>query len=165
VPTSNQRLPKKAKRVLGFLIAKGFLRADDIEPLPNAKIRVKDALWVAEHVEPRVLEVFPAAYLHFPRAFIGHKDLPEEIRRIIQAIRNQQAEMEDYRGIRFEEMVRWANRSLPDRRTKPSHLIRRNKTLRLTPATIEGLRVIAARTGRTETGVVEELVRREAAQP
>ncbi len=164
VLTLNQQLPEKARKVLGFLVAKGFLRAEGVEPRPNAKIFVKDALWVAEHVEPRVLEVLPAAYLHFPRSFVGREDFPDEIARIIKAIRDHRTDLENYRGIRFKDMVRWANHTLPDRRTRPSREIRRNKTLRLKPDVLESLSSIAARTGKTETRIIEDLILRAAAQ-
>ncbi|MFH1018185.1 MAG: hypothetical protein V1798_08405 [Pseudomonadota bacterium] len=140
------------------MIAKGLLRAEDIPPLPNAKFNVRDVLWVAEHVEPRVLEVFPAAYLHFPRAFLRHKDLPPDLVRIIQTVKRQQPNVADYRGIRVRDMIRWANRVLPDRRTRPTRAIRRNKTLRLRPEVIAHLSSLAVRTGKTETRVVEELI-------
>jgi hypothetical protein len=48
-------------KVMGFLVAKGFLYTNRPTPLlPNARIDVEDAIWAGQKVEPRILEVLPA---------------------------------------------------------------------------------------------------------
>jgi hypothetical protein len=59
----NRRLDPKYLKVMGFLVAKGFLYTDKKIPLnPNEHINLEDAIWAGRFVEPRILEVLPAAY-------------------------------------------------------------------------------------------------------
>jgi len=53
---------------MGFLVAKGFLYTNKKIPLnPNEHINLKDAIWAGRFVEPRILEVLPAAYERFKK--------------------------------------------------------------------------------------------------
>ncbi len=144
--------------VIGFMVAKGFLIAPQFKPRPNAKLNIKDVLWVAEHVEPRVLEVFAAAYLHFPRAFVGTHALPEELQDIIELIRRGADRGPDYCGIAYHAMRRWAERQPKDRRAKPVGQIKRNKTFRLLPEAIDKLRLLAQAQNVNETEMLEQLI-------
>ena len=48
---------------MGFLVRKGFLHTNKTIPLnPNDHIDLSDAVWAGRVVEPRILEVLPAAY-------------------------------------------------------------------------------------------------------
>lgn len=53
------------KKTIGILKAKGLLQTNlDIPARTGLKIEVKDALWAGRNVEPRILEVLPAAIVH-----------------------------------------------------------------------------------------------------
>ena len=61
-----RRLDPRYLKVMGFLVAKGFLYINkNIHLNPNGHINVKDAIWAGGFVEPRILEVLPAAYERF----------------------------------------------------------------------------------------------------
>ena len=61
-----RRLDPRYLKVMGFLVAKGFLYINKkIHLNPNGHINLKDAIWAGRLVEPRILEVLPAAYERF----------------------------------------------------------------------------------------------------
>jgi len=105
-----RRYDRVSKRVLGFLAAKGLLIVPGIVPLPRIKLTVKDAVHVAQHVEPRILEVLPAAVIHFPDSFQGMEALPAELDEIIRAIREGREHHRDFRGIEYRRMKKWADK-------------------------------------------------------
>ena len=79
--------------VAGALAAKKLLFFDQCYPAPKKKISIADILWVGENLEPRVLEVFPAALLRFPSLFKAAKkrlgsymSLWEEMRVVVRYI-------------------------------------------------------------------------------
>jgi len=58
-----RRLDPRYLKVMGFLAAKGFLYINKKILLnPNGHINLTDAIWAGRFVEPRILEVLPAAY-------------------------------------------------------------------------------------------------------
>ena len=63
-----RRLDPRYLKVMGFLVAKGFLYTNKKIPLnPNEHINLEDAIWAGRFVEPRILEVLPAAYERFKK--------------------------------------------------------------------------------------------------
>ena len=61
-----RRLDSRYLKVMGFLVAKGFLYTNKkIHLNPNGHINLTDAIWAGRYVEPRILEVLPAAYERF----------------------------------------------------------------------------------------------------
>lgn len=148
----------RAQRVIGFLAAKKLLITDQFKLWPNTKLRLDDVLWVGKNVEPRVLEVLPAALIHFPKTFIGKNDMPAQLENVIDAIRNNRPEGPDFEGMRYRNMKRWVNRTLPDKRTKPLKEQKRNKTFRLVPEAIEKLKRMAKMHNTNETQVLEKLI-------
>lgn len=151
-------LERKERKVIGFLVAKGLLVDPTIEPLPGAKLDVRDVLEVAEHIEPRVLEVFPAALLKFPRTFTKIEKLPSELREIVHAIRCGERRDTVYRGIRYADMLRWAEKRLPDRRTKPISEKRILRAFRLRPETVQSLIKSAKSANRSQAELIDALV-------
>lgn len=145
-------------RVIGFLKAKGLLFDENILPKANVKLDIKDVLWVGEKVEPRVLEVFPAAFLHFPKTFFNTKAIPRELVEIIAAIRNKVDLDQTFRGIEFKKMNHWANLKLKDQRTKPiaEHKIPRN--YRFKPQVVAMLANRALAENISETELIEKLI-------
>jgi hypothetical protein len=75
---------------MGFLVAKGFLYTNKKIPLnPNGHINLKDAIWAGRFVEPRILEVLPAAYERFIKHFSGDAATIEKLERIIDGIKQK----------------------------------------------------------------------------
>ena len=148
----------RTQRVLGFLMAKGLLVGEDIPLRGDVKLDIEDVLWVGAKVEPRVLEVLPAALIHFPRTFMRKAHIPNDLAEVIEAIRARKTQGPDFRGMRFRTMSKWANRGTTDKRTKPLAEIKVNKTLRLLPAALEALEFGARKAGLSETHYIEQLL-------
>lgn len=156
--TRQRKLDRRYLKVIGFLKAKGFLFAEKIEPKPNVKLDVRDVLWVGEKVEPRVLEVFPAAFLHFPKTFFNTRAIPKELLEIINAIKTKVHLDQNFRGIEFKKMNQWANRSLKDSRVKPISIKKVPCSFRLSPEVIQILKYQASSAEISETEFLENLV-------
>ena len=148
----------RTQRVLGFFIAKGLLVGLDVPRRGDVKLHIDDVLWVGDHVEPRVLEVLPAAMIHFPRTFIGKAKTPDDLVEVLRAIKAGEKQGPDFRGMRFRAMRKWANRATTDKRTKPLGQIKRNKTLRLSPAALQALETQAEKAGVSQTQYLESLL-------
>ncbi|MCP4447572.1 MAG: hypothetical protein GY811_19860 [Myxococcales bacterium] len=148
----------RTQRVLGFLMAKGLLIGDGIPLRGDVKLSIKDVLWVGAKVEPRVLEVLPAALIHFPRTFMGAAQIPEDLAEVIGAIRAREDQGPDFRGMRFRAMSKWANRATSDKRTKPLNKIKVNKTFRMAPDAIAALIGGAEKAGVSQTQFLEQLL-------
>jgi len=148
------------KKTIGILKAKGLLQTNlDIPARTGLKIEVKDALWAGRNVEPRILEVLPAAIVHHRANFMGCENLPKELEGVLKAIRNDLHEGPDFEGIAYEKMKHWANVQLKDKRTKPAKELRQPKTLRFKAETIAKLhRMIAAGKAKNLTSAFEEAV-------
>ncbi len=152
---------KRTKKVLGFLIAKGFLLGEGIKPKPNVKILIEEALWVGKKVEPRVLEVLPAALIHFPKTFIGYAFIPLDLMEIIECIKKNKEMGPDYFGIRYQDMKRWAEKSSNDKRTKPLSQIRVNKTLRFNAYLWNKIKSHAQSKNISLTQYLEDLIKKD----
>ncbi|MGE0526723.1 MAG: hypothetical protein AB7G93_01975 [Bdellovibrionales bacterium] len=150
------------KKAIGIFKAKGLLQTNlDIPARTGGKIELRDAIWAGKNVEPRILEVLPAAILHHRANFIGIDHLPEELERILKAIRNDVQDGPDFEGVPYQKMKHWANARLKDKRTKPARELRQSKTLRLKLETLAKLqRIIAAGKAKDLTSAFEEAVER-----
>lgn len=145
--------------VIGFLAAKGLLYAPGVEPRKSAKLPLSDVLWVAENAEPRVLEVLPAALLHFPRCFNEREKLPPDIQAVIAALTSGATDHPPCRGIPFHKIKFWANKQLPDRRVKPLSQRKIMRSFRLSPDVIAQIKTSAAAREISEADYLELLVR------
>ena len=152
----------RSKAVLGFLVAKNLLFHNDFLPLPSAKFTIRDALWVSENVEPRVLEVLPAVILHFPSAISRSGRMPQRLLEVKKKIKAGEDKGPALNGIPYKAMQRWANAPLKDKRTKPERKKRRIKSFKLSLEATHLLRVLAAQRNVTQTQVVESLLFAEA---
>jgi hypothetical protein len=146
------------RKVLGFLVAKGLLRSN-FPPNGTAKLTIKDFLKAAEEIEPRVLAVLPAAIIHFPKAFTDAPNFPEPITKIIDAIVKGEKSGPNLFHVQFEELKRWANAKLIDKRTKPIGKRKARKTYRFDPEVVSKLKTTSTKKRVTETALLEELVR------
>jgi hypothetical protein len=144
------------KKVMAFLVHKGLL-------LSNGKFNyvdefdIGDALWAAKY-EPRILEVLPAAVIHFPKSIVDVEKLPKQLMMMIEQIKkNHDIEMV-YKGIQYKDMRRWANIKLKDRRTKPLSEKKIQQNFRLSPAALDNLNSMAISQGLNRTEVIEKLL-------
>jgi hypothetical protein len=154
----HRRKDPRYRRVIGFFKAKGLLIAENIPARPIAKLDLNDVLWVAEKLEPRVFEILPAAILHFPKTFLNLKILPYELQLRVDAIKNHKNINEDFRGIEFKKMKRWANLQLQDYRIIPINERKIAKNYRFRPTVITALKKRAKKIGISETECLEQLI-------
>ncbi len=126
-------------QTMTFLTRKGLLKTNQIFNVHLPRLDANDAVWAGVHVEPRILEVLPAAILHFPKAFTGLKKLPKTLIEIIYLIQDDAKEGPGFHGIEFNKMKFWANIQLKDKRTKPNKEKRQTKTFRLRPELLKKL--------------------------
>ena len=148
------------EKILGFFVGKGLLTDPNVKPCSSAVLDLRHVLKAADEVEPRILEVLPAALLHFPRAFKNKKALPEEFIKLLKAIERGEDLSILYKGIRYRDMKRWANRQLKDKRTKPVSEKRIKRAYRLHPETIKLLRDISVFQKTSDTEILESLVKK-----
>lgn len=149
---------KAALNVFGFLVAKGLLLAEGVPTKPMAKLNLKDVMRVGLEIEPRVLEVLPAALLHFPRSFTNQKALPEKVRMVVDHIKRGERVGPDLAGIKYSDMRRWANTEMKDNRVVPTDERRVMKSIRLRKSTLTVLKEKAKSAKMTETEMIERLI-------
>lgn len=154
----NRRDPRFIE-TMGFLVAKGFLKTNrKIRPLPNHRIRLDDALWAGQNVEPRILEVLPAAVVllgkHFDLDPTKHKSLAQ----VVEKLRKREEQGEAFYGIPYAKIKVWVEHPLRDRRVKPVSERKVVKTFRLKPAAVARLQEIAAEKKVSETKILENLI-------
>jgi len=146
-------------KVMGFLVAKGFLYANRRIPLnPNAHINLKDAVWAGRFAEPRILEVLPAAYERFKKHFSGDADTIAKFDQIINCIRQKDDLSSEFYGISIEKMRPWFFIRLRDGRSKSLDKRKVTKTYRFKPETVDILKNLKDQTGLTETEILEKLI-------
>ncbi len=154
----NRKNPRYLQ-VMGFLVAKGFLKTNQpIQRLPNQKIHLLDAIWAGQNVEPRILEVLPAAVLRLPNHFdlnaAEHPDLFAAVAKL-----KKREEGKPLWGIPFEKYKVWIHLTLPDRRMKELSERRVTKTFRFTPQFITLLRKRSKQLGCSETETLERALK------
>ncbi len=159
------RLDKKRRRdprflkVVGFLVAKGFLHCNEKIPLyPNEHINLNDAIWSGRFVEPRILEVLPAAYARFTNHFSGDADLVQKIEHVIKGIKQPNDHTIEFYGMPLEKIKPWFFIRLKDGRSKPLDKRKVPKTYRFKPETVDTLKKMKDQTGKTETEIIEGLI-------
>ena len=149
---------RRSTTVLGLLKAKGLLLIDYIKPLPSVKVNIKDAIWVGVNVEPRVLEVLPAAILHSPACFYGLELAPKELREVLACLKAGKTEGPDLDWVKYSELKRWADLKPKDGRAKPLSEKRFARTYRLKPSTISAISSMAKSQNLSEGKLIDRLV-------
>jgi hypothetical protein len=165
-----ERIKRKAKRdaknrkdprfleTMGFLVAKGFLKTNfEIVPLPNKRLRIDDAVWAGKNVEPRILEVLPAAVLRLEKHFDG-LDANRELAKTVAQLRGRQEEGDSFCDVPYRKLKVWTELPLLDKRVKTVAEKKRIKTFRLDPDALERLKTVARERDSTETEVLEKLL-------
>ena len=154
-----QRLDPRYLKVMGFLVAKGFLYTNKKIPLtPNEHINLKDAIWAGRFVEPRILEVLPAAYERFKKHFSGDADTIEKLVHIIDGIKQKNSPKIEFYGISIEKMMPWFFIQLRDKRSKSFDKRKVSKTFRFKPETVDILKSLKKQSGQSETEILEKLI-------
>ena len=154
------RADLRFRKAIALFKAKGLLKTNlEIPPATGMRLDLRDALWAGRNVEPRILEVLPAALLHHRANFLGLQHIPQELEEVLQAIRLNADKGPDFEGIEFTKMKHWANARLKDRRTKPSRELRQAKTYRLPLSAIKKLQaLVAAGKFKDQTGAIEAAI-------
>ena len=155
----NRRQDQRYVNVMGFLVAKGFLHINQKILLnPNGHINLTDAIWAGRFVEPRILEVLPAAYERFKKHFLGDADTVEKLEKIIDRVKQKNDQNMEFYGIPLKKMRPWFFIRLRDRRSKSLNERKVSKTFRLKPQTVAILKNLKVKTGRSESEILEKLV-------
>lgn len=147
------------QRVVGVLSGLGFLVAPGIQPLPRSKVSISLALEMGA-IEPRILEVLPAAVLSFPRSFLYLEKAPQAFTAVVNALRLGH-QGPDLGAIPFDKILDAANRPVRDRRRKVVSDRRLSKTYRFSQITLGIIAERARQEGITHTHYLERLVARD----
>ena len=150
--------PAWAKPILSFLAGKRLLIIPSIEPKPSNRISVKRAVRVGLELEPRVIEVLPAAIIHFPRSFVDLDAMPEKLREVVGRIRAGKGSGPSLASIPYTAMKRWADMELTDKRVVPVSHRRVMRSYRFHPDALARLKRIAQLNRTTETEALERLI-------
>ena len=154
----NRRDPRYVKTI-GFLVAKGFLHTNaELQPMPNIRINIEDAIWAGITVEPRILEVLPAAVIRMEKHFDYNPELHVELKKVIELL-EEDKEGEFY-GIPMEKIKPWLNLRLRDKRVKKVNEKKVMKTFRFSPDTIAKIKNLKKVMRVSETELLENLIAR-----
>jgi hypothetical protein len=155
-----RRADVRFKKTMALLTAKRLLRTTlPIAPVAGMRVHIDDALWAGRNVEPRIIEVLPAAILHYRTNFLGLDKMPNDFAEVLRCIRQNQEAGPDFEGIPFQKMKFWANTELKDKRTKPISERKQLKTFRLSLTTLTKLKkLVAAGKYKDVTSAIEAAV-------
>jgi len=154
-----RRLDPRYLKIIGFLVAKGFLHTNTKILLnPNGHINLDDAIWAGRFVEPRILEVLPAAYERFKKHFSGDPDTVENLEQIIDCVKQKGNQEIAFYGISIDKISPWFFIRLRDGRSKSLDERKVSKSFRFKPQTVNILKRLKAQTGRSETEILENLI-------
>ncbi len=147
-------------KTIAVLKGKGLLRTNlPIAATKSARLDINHAIWAGRTVEPRILEVLPAAILHFPKTFLNLANMPPDLEKVVKMIRANKEDGEDFEGIPFAKMRHWANTQLRDRRTKPVETLKQTRTFRLRQDAIDKLaKLVEAGTFPDQTSAIEAAI-------
>ncbi|HTL12845.1 MAG TPA: hypothetical protein VL588_10175 [Bdellovibrionota bacterium] len=144
---------------MAFLVAKGFLRFNKpLRPMPNLRLKIADVIWAGRHVEPRILEVLPAAVLRLRQHFDLDPVRHGELDTVIEQLKRGEAVGNDFYGVPYAKLKQWVDFPLLDKRVKPLNEKKVPKNFRFRPEAAAALRARARKLGCTETELLENLV-------
>jgi len=114
---ARNRRDRRFLDAMGFLAAKGFLDANYVlARQPNRRLLLEEVLWAGQEVEPRILEVLPAAVLRLGAHFDFDAKRFPELAPVLNALRKREREGPDFLGVPYAKLRVWADFPLPDRR-------------------------------------------------
>lgn len=156
---ARKRKDPRFLNTMGFLVAKGFLGANYPLPrLPNKKLFIEDAVWAGKNLEPRILEVLPAAVLRLGAHFNYNPKTHLELAGVIRALKRDQAKGPEFYGVPYAKIKVWMGLPLADRRTKQPGEKKVPRTFRLAPAAAKKLKELAKNSDCTETEFLERKI-------
>lgn len=156
---ARNRRDRRFLDTMGFLAAKGLLEANYALPRqPNRRLLLEDVLWAGKEVEPRILEVLPAAVLRLGAHFDFDAERYPELATVLEALRKRLPEGPDFLGVPFIKLKVWADFPLPDRRVKMISEKKIPRTFRLRPDVIAALKKRARAAGCSETELLEQKI-------
>lgn len=141
-----------------FFNQKGLLVfANKPRVIRGKNIDINDILWAAKF-EPRIIEVFPAALIHFKKKFTNTEKIPKKLNLIIELIKKDEHLGPDFEAIKYSDMKRWANIKLKDKRTKPLENQKKLYSYKFDTHINEKLEDLAHKLNLTKTEVLEKLI-------
>lgn len=145
-----KRSDPRFRRALGALVRAGLLTST-LEGLPApTRVRLSELLFAGD-AEPRVLELVPALVLKRTQLVRVPKTLPEDLRRVVDAVRHGRP-LPAFRGVAPGSYLPWIERLGRAGRGRAVP-----KSFRLRPEDLRRLRELKARTGAaSETEVLRE---------
>lgn len=153
------RRDPRFRQIIGFLVGKGFLDTNEPVQFPgNRRIRLKDAIWAGQNVEPRILEVLPAAYARLPNRFDANEKEVKRMEAVVQCLAENKPDGPDFLGMPYEKVRAWYTLPLKDQRTRTPAERKVTKTFRLKPEVIKRLEEIARDRRTNSTQALEQLV-------
>jgi hypothetical protein len=156
---ARNRRDRRFLETMGFLTAKGFLETNYPVPRqPNRRLVLGEVIWAGREVEPRILEVLPAAVLRLGAHFDFDAEKHPELACVLTALRNQAVDGPGFCGVPYAKLKFWANFPLPDRRVKTSSEKKISRTFRLRPDVIAKLRAQAKNAGCSDTQFLEKKI-------
>jgi hypothetical protein len=147
------RRDPRYRRVIGRFVAAGLLTTTGDVPPQRAAITVDDALW-AGRIEPRILELLPAAIIKRPSLFKSTRDLPNDLDAVVRALRKN-LEPSAFRGLPGAALLRWLP-VIGHKDKVPSRL----KSFRLQVDDLDLLERLSNALGATQTEVLRRGLRR-----
>jgi len=154
-----RRQDQRYLETMGLLVAKGFLKTNqELLLLPNKRVTIVDAIWAGMNVEPRILEVLPAAVVRLPRHFDLDATKHPELYATVEKLKKAEITGGPLWGIPYEKIKAWVHLQLRDGRVKEFGQKKITKTFRLKPDVARRLKEFAKRLGCTETEALERAV-------
>ena len=148
------------KNAVAFLTKKGFLKTNQhFAQVRLGRLKLSDFIWAGKKVEPRILEVLPAAVARLPRAFIIDND--EDTIALLKTVYDLKSNSEvgsDFLNIPYNKLKVWMNIILNDKRTKVFDEKKKLVTFRLSSAAILKIKEIATKENQSEANVIESLL-------
>jgi hypothetical protein len=148
------------KRAMAFLVRKGFLKTNiDFDEYYTARVHLKDFIWAGKNVEPRILEVLPAAAARLPKAVVidQHPDA-DALQQVLRDLHDNREDAADFLNMPYKKIKVWMNLALNDKRTKLTDKKKLTKTFRLKPEAIYKLEQLKIKFNLSEAGLIEKLL-------
>lgn len=148
------------KRAMALLTRKGFLKTNDnFDQYYQRKLNVNDVIWAGKNVEPRILEVLPAAAARLPKLFVLNEQKEVlALNNVIKDLRNNNETGADFLEVPYVKIKVWMNIPLNDKRTKPTLAKKKMQSFRLNQKAINKIKKAAVKKGISDAAFLEELV-------
>lgn len=166
-----EKIRRKAKRaaklrrdpryryVMGFLVQMGFLHANQEFPRGgNRRIAIRDAIWAGQNLEPRILEVLPAAYARLEKRFDATAEELLPLNLVVQNLRDGRPDGPAYMGVPYEKLRIWFTLDLLDKRTRTPAEKKVACSFRLRPDVLVQLERLATADKTNMTAILEKLI-------